>query len=864
VTLVVLLQSPVFPPVAMLLLVLGFFVLRPRRPGKPVEASKGRPDDDAVKKLIPRAIEAKKRKEMGRAGWLYEQGQLWVKAAECHEIAGDGLWAAELYARGGAKRQAGELYRRFGHPLAAAEALQQAGLLGDAGVLYAVVGDRARAAVLFAKAGRPTDAAELYLQMGAYHQAGKLFQGAGNLERAADAYEKMLETLGRKQLEASPDIAQILESEGRIGATIRFLEATGEVLAALRTSIRHKRGEESLRLYSLYRDIMAGPLLRGAEEGKLSAAVLVDLFEEAGDQVPAARMAQLLGQTARAAELYEKGGQPVKAAEEWEAADDLREAALAWERGEHHERAARLFERTGDTLRAIHGYRQVGLFGEAGRLYETLGEADNALQAYGEVPGNDPGWRDARLQLARLNAAASRWEAGIQLYEEALGAKAPTADEVEDMMALARLLEAGERFGEAAACWTAVIRLDSTHADADDAFRRMRDAASRAGQSVADDYPFKEPEPTAPPPQGESAWGGDPGQAAWSGSQGLAPAGSTPHGLAAASTTPQGLEGASSTPQGLDDRPEDREMEAWNDPIAPQGTDLVSFENLTTDDDTAILKRDLGNKPRRGTPITTGQVFLVSASLPPGVEGDTGGWPVWEPGEMEEAATTRFSVDPDAAPVQPATPEPIQAIAPDPEPVADPTAPIVPDTEDPFGLAANLEDFGLTGTVTSLEDSGDLTGDSLDLLVDDLITPEPMPAVAPPRSQGIGGLEDFPVFADFDAAEREVIAALLSERDAGAGEELMRGNDEQDGLLLVRDGQVEIRRSGGDPHVVGAPGLGASSTLLEGELPPLSAQGLTAVRCWVLTRGRARGLATRDQPLADKLSRGLRRLALPS
>ena len=123
-TLVVLLQSPVFPPVAMLLLVLGFFVLRPRRPGKPVEASKGRPDDDAVKKLIPRAIEAKKRKEMGRAGWLYEQGQLWVKAAECHEIAGDGLWAAELYARGGAKRQAGELYRRFGHPLAAAEALQ--------------------------------------------------------------------------------------------------------------------------------------------------------------------------------------------------------------------------------------------------------------------------------------------------------------------------------------------------------------------------------------------------------------------------------------------------------------------------------------------------------------------------------------------------------------------------------------------------------------------------------------------------------------------------------------------------------------------------------------------------------------------
>ena len=869
-TLVVLFQSPLFPPMALLLLALGFFVLRPPRRGRAVEVDRARPEDDEIKRLIPRAIEAKKRKEMGRAGWLYEQGHLWVKAAECHELAGDGLWAATLYARGGDHRRAGELYRRFGHPLEAADSLQPAGLLGDAGVLYALVGDRARAAALFAKAGRPADAADIYLQMGAFHQAGKLFQAAKKPARAADAYEKMLEKLGRDQLEASPEIALVLETEGRIEATIRFQEATGEVLAALRTAIRHKNAAESTRLYTQYRDILAGPLLRGAEEGKLSAAVLVDLFEEAGDAIPAARMAQLLGQTSRAADLFDRGGQPVKAAEEWEAAGARREAAQAWKRGEHHERAARLFEQLGEIAQAVQGYRRAGLFGEAGRLLESQGDVDAALEAYGQVPASDPGWRDARLQLARLNAAASRWEAAIQLYEEALGVQPPTLDEVGDLVALARLLEARERFGEAAACWTVVIRLEPTHGDADDAFRRMRDGAAGAGQEVPDGYPYRPPAPTAPPAQGMDALGADPAQAVWSGSQGLVSEGPAPPGLA-----------APPPPAGLDDGADDGLDEAgdsdWNEPITPQGTDLVSFETLAVGDDTASLERGLGvkparpAKPRRGGSITTGQVSLVSASLPPGVEGDTGGWPTWEAGDLEDPPTTRYSVDPDAGPAPDPTPEPIRGIEPGPAAAAPadsgPAAalePVVPEPEDPFGLAANLEDFGLSGPSASLEDSEELLGGTDDSLVSDLVSFEAPADAEPSPPRGLGGLEGFPVFADFDAAEREAIELLLLERDAGAGEELMRGNDEQDGLLLVRDGQVEIRRGGGDPSLVSAPGLGATSTLLEGELPPLSALAVTPVRCWVLTRGCARDLATRDRPLAVKLSRGLRQLGLPS
>ncbi len=150
-SLLLLLETPVFPPLTLVLLFVAYALLRPSRGGKVVDADGegARLSDDEVKGLIDRAIDAKKRQDLLKAGWMYEQGKLWVKAAECYQGAGDGLWAAELFTRGGAHRRAGELYRLNGYALEAGRTLEQGGLLGGAGVNYAIAGDLPRAARVF-------------------------------------------------------------------------------------------------------------------------------------------------------------------------------------------------------------------------------------------------------------------------------------------------------------------------------------------------------------------------------------------------------------------------------------------------------------------------------------------------------------------------------------------------------------------------------------------------------------------------------------------------------------------------------------------------------------------------------------------
>ena len=852
-SLVVLLQSPLFPPLALALLALAHLALRSTRPGNPVDdADTGRPDDEEVKRWINEAIEAKRRGDMSRAGWLYEQGNLWVKAGECHEAGGDALWAAKLYARGGDYRRAGELYRRHGFPLEAASILEQGGMLGDAGVCLVVIGDLPRAAALFVRAGRPEDAAELYLRIGAYHRAGKLFEEARDRARAADAYEKMIDSLGRKQLDAPREIATVLEEEGRIDATIRFLEAVGEVLQALRVAIRYQH-DQATRLYGEYREILAGPLLRGAEEGKLSAKVLSDLFERAGDHIPAARMALQMGQTARAARLFEDGGQDTKAAEAWEAAGEVREAALAWERAGHHGQAGSFYEQIDDPLRAVHCYRQGELHFDAGRLYQILGEEDNAIAALGQVTRSDPHRRTARLQLGRMMISRDRWEAAVGYFEEALGELEPTLEEVDDLVALARVLEAQERFGDAAACWRSVNRLDPLRADADEAFVSMRDRAARDGQDVPQAYPYAPVAPSASPPVAPDGPGaGAPAAAQWGAAQGLDLGGGDElaPGLVAPPDSGAGADLAQAHPaQAPGGEPfaaspvDEPSLPDWSDPMAPDGADMVSFEAYTDlgDDD---LLADLGTRPRPGSKIAAGQVSLVSASLPPGVEGDTGGWPAWESGtegERREMGPFTPAGEMDAGASDPRT-------ARDPDPPPSPGESLVLEPEpgvgalDPFSQSADLADFGLGGGLT--DELGDLLEDASESL-----TPREPPWDA------------FEMFATFEPAERAQLGTMLRLYDANAGDELYHGEDKRDGLILLADGQLEVRGGEEPPTVVTAADVAGERMLLEGELPLLSARALTDVRCWMLSRVDARELAQRDRDLAVKLARALRRRA---
>jgi len=107
---IALLQASFFPPVAVAVLGLVYFVLRPSSRGEVVSSdlnarSKEAAEDDEagkkgkkgkkadprdadrdVKKQLEKAIDAKRRGEQFKAAWLFEQGRLWVKAAATGDV----------------------------------------------------------------------------------------------------------------------------------------------------------------------------------------------------------------------------------------------------------------------------------------------------------------------------------------------------------------------------------------------------------------------------------------------------------------------------------------------------------------------------------------------------------------------------------------------------------------------------------------------------------------------------------------------------------------------------------------------------------------------------------------------------------
>jgi len=871
VSLLLLLETPVFPPLTLVLLIVAYVLLRPSKGGKVVDTGEegARLSDDEVKGLIDRAIEAKKRQDLLKAGWMYEQGKLWVKAAECYQSAGDGLWAAELFTRGGAHRRAGELYRLNGYALEAGRTLEQGGLLGDAGVNYAVAGDLPRAARLFEQAGRPEQAAELYFRLGMFHQAGKLFEEARNQSRAADSYERMIETLGRKTLEADVQIARILEKAGRHDATIRFLEAVGEVMAALRTAIRHGRDDEALRLYRKYREILAGPLLKGASEGKLSATVLADLFERAGDHVPAARMAQVLGQWRRVAELYEQAGKDDKAGAAWEEAGELREAALAYERADQFHRAAELFEERGEPVRAIHCYRQDGNHFAAAALYEKVGEMDNAISAYQSVDPEDDRWRRSRIRLAHLLREAKRDGLAIDTFIELLSGQRPARGDMNDLHALAELLTEGGRFGEAAATWFTMAGIDAMREGVDASYARTKEQARETGQEIPAAFPFvPPPEPARPaapePPPREAQLPSsfdEPSEPAFdSGPQGVAtgeenalPMGVTP----APHPTREGAPAPAADPIDLDDR--HSAFDGEGSQLVPKDT-LVSFEafidgftdeNLPQDsreEDSIVevVDDDPAGDPPSEDPISEEMQWKPSVgeedSLEPGVDGP----PMWE----DEGGDDEWAADDVGG--QPAEEE-SWGMRPE------------------FG-AASEEDLSWSGNLD--EDAGGEPADAWD-------QPGSRDSASPDLAEGqdsfVSGvlatgsygaeeapsgspLDSFEVFRIFDKRERFLVEQFLEFREAEPGEVVLGQDDERDGLVLLLDGEMEIRRENAPARTVQAVALLGEEMLLHGELPDVTVRASTPTQCWVLSRAAARALADREREVALRLAKALRTL----
>jgi tetratricopeptide (TPR) repeat protein len=861
VSLLLLLETPVFPPLALILLFVAYVLLRPSRGGKVVDTDEegARHSDDEVKGLIDRAIDAKKRQDLLKAGWMYEQGKLWVKAAECYQGAGDGLWAAELFTRGGAHRRAGELYRLNGYALEAGRTLEQGGMLGDAGVNYAVAGDLPRAARLFEQAGRPEQAADLYSRLGMYHQAGKLFEKAHQNGRAADAYERMIETLDRDTLQADVQIARVLEDEGRHDATIRFLEAVGEVMASLRTAIRHGKDDEALRLYRKYREILAGPLLKGASEGKLSATVLADLFERAGDHVPAARMAQLLGQWRRVAELYEQAGKDAKAGKAWEEAGELREAALAYERAGQFDRAAELFEERGEPVRAIHCYRQDENHYAAAQLYERVGEAQNAITAYQGVDASHPRWRVARARLAHLLRDAKREELAIDTLIDLLGSQAPTREDLDDLQTLAEMLEEDNRHGEAAACWFTMAGIDAMREGVDASYARIKALAKSTRQEIPPAFPYARPaEPERPSrpsypsatPSADSSHGDTAEPLFDAAPPGLAAAdqGALPVGVTAAAEAPRG---DSAPPAELNEIGDDHgAFDGAGSQLVPKDT-LVSFEAFIDGFTDENLPQDSGE----------------GAAPAPAAAGGTGGGRDseevdWQPSEAEDDSLSQgvdgppmWEEDDDwAEPDKGAGGEEIWGMRPEFGVPSEDDLSWTGSLDEGRANAANQPIAGWEESSADGPNDASLSHDG-DAFVSGVIATGTFGAEDAPSGSPLASFE---VFSIFDKRERFLVEQFLEFREAASGEVVLGQDDDNDGLLLLLHGEMEISKANTPPRTVRAVTLVGEEMLLMGELPEVTVRAKTDCQCWVLSRAAARSLADRDRDVALTLAKALR------
>ena len=949
--LIAIFQASIFPPLAIFFLFAVYYVFRPAPRGKEVNTEEERPTDAQVKQYIQRAIEAKRRKDQLQAGWLYERGNQWIRAAECFEAGGDGIWAAELFLRGGNHSQAGEMYRLFGYPREAAETFEAGGILGHAGVCFEISGDLPRAANLFQRADRPDRAAELYLRMGMHHQAGQLFEAAGDMAHAADAYERMIDQLGRKTFEASLSIARVLEQEGRIESTIRFYEGVGEVMQALFAAMRHGSDEDAIRIYKEYREILAGPLLRGAESGKLSPEIMANLFERANDPVPAARMAVKVGDQPRAARLFEEAQMDIQAGEAWEEAGETREAALAYERADAFNRAAPLFVACDDKLRAVHCFRQADDHWGAGVLYEEMGETDNAIGAFQKVDAHAEHREEARQKLARLLAGRDRWDLAIYTFEEFLNPRPSEVEDIDDIGSLARCLEARERFGEAAACWMTIARLEASREGVEEAYTRLRDLAEHAKQEIPPKYPYRPAVPSAGAQVPGMGMGGDAGMGLGGGMpvdpatlgmgggalSGGATAGLMADGMPAA----PGLSGGMPAAPGLEPAPDATEtlpndmnlgqldqstgggfVHEASQPADVTAGDAQPFKaawERGNDAPPAGVDAAAEAETDEGEAMVSFEAFSGGASsetfvgidgppeLPTGVGSDAlsqfpgGGDAVGSPDDSTPAADRQQEVHGDLGMpgVGPAA-EPVgvgslasgggpDSFVGDPGAASASTTMRSPDAVTTLSMKSDVvippgfSDISSESTPGEMPTFGmepppavEMPNYQLDAPPQSVVPappptePEPGPGYlteapadmpAEPEAAAVDPLSLFSFFDDLDFTERPRLQSFMDYYSFEPEEAVLDGDEDEDGLVLLTKGEVDITDASGRTFILAAVSYFAEEMLLSGDLPSMRAAARTQIECWILSREGARKLAEQDRPLAIKLARALRAAA---
>lgn len=97
-------------------------------------------------------------------------------------------------------------------------------------------------------------------------------------------------------------------------------------------------------------------------------------------------------------------------------------------------------------------------------------------------------------------------------------------------------------------------------------------------------------------------------------------------------------------------------------------------------------------------------------------------------------------------------------------------------------------------------------------------------------------LRAVPLFAELDERSLQAVATLARERDAGAGEVLMREGEPGETFLVIVEGTVRVEQAGRDVRSMLAGGFLGEIALLEHGLRTATATCLTD--CRLLTLGR--------------------------
>lgn len=410
--------------------------------------------------------------------------RLAARAARQYEKNGEQELAASAWLRAERPRRAYRIYLRQGKLHQAAELAEQLGEIDKAIEHLTEAGDLSGAAGVAERSGRLEQAAELHLRRSEPLAAARLFEKLDQQRRAAECYREA-QTWRRA---ASAFFAAGDESEA-IKALLELVSWSGDEVTE-EEAVLFERAAKLCEKEQRYDE--AGHLYRAAGRFQLAA----NAFLAAGDKLPAARLLEKSGESARAAALYREldrqddwlrlseqasrgAGDPLEKARLLEEAGKSIEAAAAYLKAGKRDQAMRLYLQhdpaeagrllagagrhleaaraylqgadpaaaheqarlAGDLQLAAQAAEQAGMHLEAALALMELGEMTRAAGHLQQVPEDDPRYRDAASLLAGALWQLGEKELALKTAERSTAGLEPSAANLEIFYRQARILE---------------------------------------------------------------------------------------------------------------------------------------------------------------------------------------------------------------------------------------------------------------------------------------------------------------------------------------------------------------------------------------------------------------------------------------